>query len=297
MAVALADSISTVGGTLLVKEEEYANKLFFNKSPDPILEDHSVGIQEKLPYSNTVDFVLIETHGGGNGVPPKYCLLKISRNKSWKLIDLPIATWNEVSLSKEGEYIKAIYSEKHGYQTEKTTITINADGEKVKEEKELSGSLPEIKNFNELKKNMTTIPGTEHKYLKPVAFIQLPGIKEDLKKKGLYNHLINNLGEIDDVNVETTKDGNTIFAYVNGSHAENWTELAIEVDKEGAYFVLFPAPNSFGPAQASFEIYSNYSDKTIKQLLRAFLKNGTFDWFTKDSFKSSSLFINGKKIK
>ncbi|MCM1512789.1 MAG: hypothetical protein NC112_06745 [Oxalobacter formigenes] len=91
------------------------------------------------------------------------------------------------------------------------------------------------------------------------------------------------------LNLETTKDGNAVFIYAHGSHAENWAKLAIEVDKTGSYFALIPSG-------ASFEIYSSHSSETIKQILRKFLENGALDWFQKDELKSSSCFINGKKM-
>ena len=289
MAAALANSISTVGGKLFVKEDDYPKQLFLDKSSNPILEDHLVEIQKKLPYSNTVDFVLIQTHGGGNAVPFQYCLLKISSDKTWELIDLPIATWEEASLSKEGEYIKVTSSEEEGYKTYQITITINANGKIVKEDKKLDprSLLPEIKSFNDLKKDA----------LPPAALIQLPAVKEDLKRKGLYDYLDKQLDGMGYVNLEKTKDGNTVFAYAQGIHAENWVEIAIEVDRAGAYFVLLPAERLSETAKASFEVYSNYGNETIKQLLRAFLENGTLAWFTEDSLKSTRLFINGKKIK
>ncbi|MCM1512790.1 MAG: hypothetical protein NC112_06750 [Oxalobacter formigenes] len=108
----LANEISTVGGTLLIKKEEYSSKLLFGKSI-PILENYTIEIRKKLPYSNTVDFVLIRTHTGGNAVYSEIYLMKISSDKTWKLLNLPIATHNdEIFLSKEGEYIKVTSSEK-----------------------------------------------------------------------------------------------------------------------------------------------------------------------------------------
>ncbi|MCM1129689.1 MAG: hypothetical protein NC211_08565 [Alistipes senegalensis] len=283
MIAALANEISTVGGTLLIKKEEYSSKLLLGKSPDPILEEYSIEILKKLPYSNTVDFVLIQTHTGGNTAVFGVYLVKISRDKTWKLLELP-ETDGEASLSREGEYIKVTSYENEGYKGYQVTTTININGEIVKNDKKLVSGLPEIKSFNDIKTD--TLP--------PAALIQLPAVKEDLEKKGLYYQLNHNLDGIGYLNLKTTKNGNTVFIYANGSHAENWAKLAMEADKTGAYFILIPEEKSF--EISSFDIYSNHSSETIRQILRKFLRNSTLDWFQENDLKSASCFINGKRM-
>ena len=288
----VVDEISTVGGKLWVmrtEDDPNENYLILDEQKTlPIATDMSITINDKLKFSDDVDFVIFSTYPGGNASPITSYVLRITKGKTWTVTDISCTSYDE---KKEGRFfkdknvVKVVFPRDDGYLRNKVTATVSAEGVLLKEETELekSSMLPPVCNFDDIiKENMPL-----------VALLRVPEIREDLVEKHTFSY-VNNFFEgrqLPDLSFSENKE--VIFGGADGSHADEYAEYDIWSDRSGKYWIFFPDESGLNGTR--YNVFTNLSDLQIKLYFQDLLKEDKYNWFDRKDFRDNELFINGQK--
>lgn len=287
-----SNGINTVGGKLTIRIFETApSQLVLNSSNLPIAENFYLELVGKVHFSDEADFVLFSSNLGGNANPNQYYVVRVGKDKTWRLTDISCTSFKSVDgdgskFYKDGEAVKVVFPEYQGYRTLKVTATLDPNGELIHEEKKIEKDtlMPTITSFNDVAR----------KELPPVALILIPSVRNDLLEKGTYSFIFSYLDGLGRPSLNTSDSGDLIYLNAFGSHAEAWQEIDMWTNTAGAYWILYPA--SCLGEESKFLVFTNLTYPQTKTYLEGLLKDRKYPWFEEKYLSKSIFTINGQDV-
>ncbi|WP_289172487.1 hypothetical protein [uncultured Parasutterella sp.] len=287
-----SNEVNTVGGKLTIRTfETDPSQLVLNSSNLPIAENYYLELVGKVHFSDEADFVLVRSSPGGNATPNQYYVVRVGKDKTWRLTDISCTSFKSVEgdgskFYKDGETVKVVFPEYLGHRTFKVTAELDPNGELIHEEKKIEKDT--------LMSTITSFDDVAGKELPPVALILIPAVRDDLLKKGTYSFIFNYLDGLGSPLLNTSDSGDVIYLSAHGSHAESWQEIDMWTNTKGKYWILYPT--SCSGEECKFLVFTNLTYLQIRTYLEALLNDHKYPWFEGKYMSKSSFTINGQNV-
>lgn len=290
--------ISTIGGILQIKKDEVGLKSFFLDQQELLDDTYSLASFSHKETLNNADYLLLYGWGGGNKNPGEYYLLRVAKDKSWRIFSLPMpflgrtdspdGNSEEVRLFKDGEFIKVFVPAKDNDSYRWIDIVLTFD--------KYGNQLSEVRKLNPHSLYEDNLSRSDLEGKPPIAILYYPPIKKIFTKNKQISQLYKKLEEYWGSPISVSED--RISAVGVGVGACNFEKIFLTFFNDGRYFLIFPN-YEYGHA-IGIDIYTNFNIPTATALAKIIIHNQNEDvgwiYFDTEKFKTSDskCSINGK---
>jgi len=272
----IVTSIDTVGGKLEVVNSGFdkcfncsESNLVLGKNIR-ILGNDFVNIGEKLSLSPYKDLILVHSGSFGNGVPEASpVVLEISKDQDWRIVNIfgdeTGIQLEDLSISNQDSNI--VITAKNGWK-----IILSPELQVLK--KEITFKPNELK-----KKKINKLDDLKDEFSSSI--LDLPFVKKDLKKNGLYGYLKDLLGGY--CCAEMDKERAVIsVSYGNFVRDEYIPCHVIWATNKNNYYILLGS-------RGEFIIASSFKEADIKKITKHYFSLPDFQW---NISKETKCYIN-----